>query len=80
MSRLLIKQVSVLCFERKGSILPEADIAIEDNRIVAIGRAPADFRPDETLDGYNHLAVPGFWNAHTRVDEPAPRLRRGPAG
>ena len=67
MSRLLIKQVSVLSFEQKGSIIPEADIAIEDSRIVAIGRAPENFRPDETLDGYNHLAVPGFWNAHTHA-------------
>jgi 5-methylthioadenosine/S-adenosylhomocysteine deaminase len=67
MSRLLIKRVAVLSFEREGSILPEADIAIEGNRIVGIGRAPEDFRADETLDGYNHLAVPGFWNAHTHA-------------
>jgi 5-methylthioadenosine/S-adenosylhomocysteine deaminase len=67
MSRLLIKRVSILRFEQKPSILPAADIAIEGNRIIAIGRAPEDFRPDETLDGYNHLAVPGFWNAHTHA-------------
>jgi 5-methylthioadenosine/S-adenosylhomocysteine deaminase len=67
MRRLLIKRVSVLCFEAAGSILPAADIAIEGSRIVAVGRVPEDFRPDETLDGYNHLAMPGFWNAHTHA-------------
>jgi 5-methylthioadenosine/S-adenosylhomocysteine deaminase len=67
LSRLLIKRVSVLSFERERSILPETDIAIEGSRIVAVGRAPDDFMPDETLDGYNQLAVPGFWNAHTHA-------------
>jgi len=61
---LLIKNVSVLTLDEAGSILPTADIAIEGRLIRAIGAAPPDFRPDEVIDGYNHLAVPGFFNAH----------------
>jgi len=62
--RLLIKDVTVLTLDEAGTILPAAAIAIEDRTIRAIGAVPEGFEPDETIDGYNHLAVPGFFNAH----------------
>jgi 5-methylthioadenosine/S-adenosylhomocysteine deaminase len=62
--RLLIRNVAVLTLDSAGTILPAADLAIEGTRIVALGQAPAGFEPDEVIDGYNHLAAPGFFNAH----------------
>jgi 5-methylthioadenosine/S-adenosylhomocysteine deaminase len=61
---LLIKNVTVLPLDAAGTILPRADVAIDGRAILAIGQVPAGFVPDEVIDGYNHLAVPGFFNAH----------------
>ena len=58
---ILIKNVTALTLDEVGTLLPATNIAIEGRTIRAIGEAPADFKPDETIDGYNHLAVPGFF-------------------
>jgi 5-methylthioadenosine/S-adenosylhomocysteine deaminase len=62
--RLLIKNTAMLTLDPAGTLLPQADIAIDGRAILANGEIPADFAPDEVIDGYNHLAVPGFFNAH----------------
>jgi len=62
--RLLIKNVDAITLDPAGTILRGTNIAIEDNVIRVIGDVPPDFRADETIDGYNHVAVPGFFNAH----------------
>ena len=62
--KLLIKNAAVLTLDDAGTVLPAANIAIEGRAIRAIGDVPVDFTPDEVIDGYNHLAVPGFFNAH----------------
>ena len=61
---LLIKNVSILTLDAQGTLLPPTNIAIEGRTIRAIGEVPAGFAADEVIDGYNHLAVPGFFNAH----------------
>jgi 5-methylthioadenosine/S-adenosylhomocysteine deaminase len=61
---LLIKNTSVLTLDESGTILPTANIAIDGRSILAVGDVPPGFKPDEIIDGYNHLAVPGFFNAH----------------
>jgi 5-methylthioadenosine/S-adenosylhomocysteine deaminase len=61
---LLIKNATVLTLDAAGTILPQADIAIEGRSIRAVSSGPPDFTPDEVIDGYNKLAVPGFFNAH----------------
>ena len=61
---LLITNVTVLTLDPAGTILPPTNIAIEGTAIRAIGDIPPDFKPDETIDGYNQVAVPGFFNAH----------------
>jgi 5-methylthioadenosine/S-adenosylhomocysteine deaminase len=61
---LLIKNVDVLTLDSAGIILPATNIAIKGRAIRAIGEVPPDFHADEVIDGYNHLAVPGFFNAH----------------
>ncbi len=61
---ILIKQAHVVFPD--GSV-KVADIAVEGNKIAAIGTAPADFVADETIDGKDKLATAGFVNAHTHV-------------
>src|SRR5262245_54410686 len=64
--KLLIKNVDAITLDSAGTILAGTNIAIEDNVIRAIGAVPTDFaeRPDEVIDGYHQVAVPGFFNAH----------------
>lgn len=64
MTRTLIKRVSVITLDDAGTVLPEADIVIEDGVITAVGGAPIDFQPDQVIDGYGHAALPAFFNAH----------------
>lgn len=61
---LLIKNVDAITLDPAGTVLHGVNIAIEDKVIRAIGAVPPEFRPDETIEGYNHVAVPGFFNAH----------------
>ncbi len=62
--KTLIKNVAALPLDPARTVLTSTNLALDGARIVAVGDVPADFTPDETIDGYNHLAVPGFFNAH----------------
>ncbi len=64
MTRLLIKNVDILTLDSAGTILRNSNIGIEGKTIQFVGPVPTDFIPDNTLDGYNQVAVPGFFNAH----------------
>ena len=64
MTKTLIKNVDVITLDNAGTVLRNASIAMEGKTIVAVGDAPAGFAPDEVVDGYNHVALPGFFNAH----------------
>lgn len=46
---------------------PRTNILIDGDKISAIGEVPADFHPAKIIDGRDHLAVPGFVNAHTHA-------------
>ena len=61
---LLIKNVDILTLDAAGTILRSSSIGVEGRTIAFVGEAPPGFQPDETVDGYNHVAVPGFFNAH----------------
>ncbi|MEK7277604.1 MAG: amidohydrolase [Chloroflexota bacterium] len=61
---VLIKNVDAITLNSDGTILRGTTIAVEGKTIRAIGDMPPDFKPDEIIDGYNHVAVPGFFNAH----------------
>lgn len=76
MSKLLIKNADVLTLDDADTILKQSDIAIADKKIVALGNAPRDFSPDEIIDAQNHVALPGFFNAHAHS---AMTLLRGSA-
>lgn len=64
MSTTLIKNVDAITLDDAGTVLHDTNIAIDNGDIVAVGEVPAGFEPDETIDGYNHVALPGFFNGH----------------
>ncbi|NJN43919.1 MAG: amidohydrolase, partial [Anaerolineae bacterium] len=64
MTTILIKNVDVITLDKKGTILRNSNIAIQGKTILAVGDIPSDFVPDETVDGHNHVALPGLFNAH----------------
>jgi 5-methylthioadenosine/S-adenosylhomocysteine deaminase len=64
MPSTLLKNVDILTLDDTGTILRNSNIAIEGKKIRAVGDVPPDFKPDEVIDGYNHVALPGFFNAH----------------
>ncbi|MCR5584688.1 MAG: amidohydrolase [Lachnospiraceae bacterium] len=51
--------------ESEKDIVKQASICIQDQRIVAIGDVPADFKADKVIDGEGKLAIPGLINCHT---------------
>lgn len=61
---ILIKQAHTVLPD--GSV-KVADIAVQDDKILAIGDVPQDFQPDQMIDGTGKLATAGFVNAHTHV-------------
>ena len=67
MSKILIRDVDIVTLDDSGTVLRGADLAIADGRIAAVGQAPVDFVPDDVVDGHNHVAMPGFFNAHTHA-------------
>jgi len=62
--KTLIKNVDVITLDAAGAVLHNSVIAVDGKTLVGVGDAPPDFAPDETVDGYNHVALPGFFNAH----------------
>ena len=48
----------------------EASIFIEEGKVAAIGKAPASFKADETLDAAGLVACPGLVDLSTRLREP----------
>ncbi len=63
----MIKNAAVVTLDEAGTVLDGASIAVEGKRILSVGKIPADFEPDETVDAYNHAVLPGFFNAHSHA-------------
>lgn len=74
MTKLLIKNVDILTLDAQDRVLKNSTLAIEGKTIVGVGDIPSDFVATETIDAANHLALPGFFNAHTHA---AMSLQRG---
>lgn len=62
--RRLIQNATVITLDEGDTILKDAAIALEDAQIAAVGEVPDSFEPDEIIDGREHVALPGFFNAH----------------
>ncbi len=69
MSRLLIRDVDALTLDAQDTVLRNTNIAIDGNKIIAIGEAPPAFveQADEVIDGRDHVALPAFFNAHSHA-------------
>lgn len=67
MTRLLIKNIDILTLDQQDSILRDSTLAIDGKTIAGVGRVPDGFVADQTIDGMNHVVLPGFFNAHTHV-------------
>jgi len=67
MSRILIKDAAIITLNDRGEVLPKGDIAIAEGRILAVGKVPQGFAPEETIDAADHVVMPGFFNAHTHA-------------
>ena len=76
MSTLLLKNAAVLTLNAENTILEPSSIAIQDEKIIAIGEPPREFVADEIIDAQHHVALPGFFNAHAHA---AMTLLRGSA-
>lgn len=47
-----------------------ADVAIADGRVLAIGKAPTDFKAEQTIDAKGCIVAPGFVDLSVRLREP----------
>jgi len=72
--RTLIRDVSAITLDEEDRFLRGVEVALEGRSIVAVGQAPADFTPEELIDGSDMVALPAFFNAHTHA---AMTLERG---
>jgi 5-methylthioadenosine/S-adenosylhomocysteine deaminase len=67
MSCLLIQHVDALTLDQQNRVLKNTNIAIDGKTIIALGDVPREFVADETIDGRDHVALPGFFNAHVHA-------------
>jgi 5-methylthioadenosine/S-adenosylhomocysteine deaminase len=74
MGKILIHDADVLTLNEDGDVLRRTSLAIADGRILRVGESPPDFQADEVIEATDHLAMPGFFNAHTHA---AMTLERG---
>jgi cytosine/adenosine deaminase-related metal-dependent hydrolase len=69
---LLIHDVTAVTLDARRRIVTEAAIAVEADRIAAVGKAAdlaARYPAAERLDGRGMLALPGFIDAHVHSDQ-----------
>ncbi len=64
MARILIEDVDILTLDSTGTVLHGSSLAIDGATIAGVGEVPAGFKPDERVDGHNHVAMPALFNAH----------------
>jgi len=67
MSNILLKNATIVTLNEDDDILHNASLAISDDRIVAVGEAPASFTPDDVIDLTGKIVMPGLYNAHTHA-------------
>ena len=74
MARILIQNVDAITLDEQNRVLKNTNIAVDGKRIIAVGDVLQGFVADETIEGRDHVALPGFFNAHTHA---AMSLQRG---
>ena len=72
--KTLIRNATVITLDEQDHILDGSDVAVQDGLILAVGDAPEGFAPDESIEGSEHVLIPGLYNAHAHI---AMTLERG---
>ncbi len=65
--KLLIRQATLVTVNERDDVLPDADLAIAEDKIVGVGSVPHGFVPDRILDGHDRIVLPGLVNTHTHL-------------
>lgn len=65
MSTLWIKNAQIVTLDAQSMILRNADIFIDGTQIRHLGSVPEGTSADDVIDGTDHVAMPGFFNAHS---------------
>lgn len=64
---ILLQGGQILTMAQDEPEILQTDIGITDDRIAFIGKLPADFKVDKTIDASESLIMPGLVNAHTHI-------------
>jgi len=64
--KILISHAMIIPMKQEGEFF-YGDIGIEGSHIVFVGKKPASFIPDTTLDATGMLAMPSLINAHSHL-------------
>jgi cytosine/adenosine deaminase-related metal-dependent hydrolase len=67
---LIVSNGLIVTMDRRRRILKEASIAIDDKKIIAIGKErdiKKTYRADVKIDATNHIVMPGFVDGHVHV-------------
>ena len=65
--KLLIKNSLILTVNPQNEVLENADIAIENGYLLAVGKVPENFEADKVIDATDQIAMPGLVNAHPHI-------------
>jgi 5-methylthioadenosine/S-adenosylhomocysteine deaminase len=65
--KLLIRQATLVTVNAQDEVLEAADLAIDNGKIVGVGRVPQGFAPDRVLAGRDRIVLPGLINTHTHL-------------
>lgn len=63
----LITNALVVPMTKKDFFLPKADIGIASGKIAFVGKAPAGFKADKTINAEGMIAMPSLVNTHTHL-------------
>jgi len=67
MMNLVIKNALVLTVNPQNEVLENADIAVADGCLKAIGQIPENFQVEKVIDATNKIVLPGLVNSHTHI-------------
>ena len=65
--KLLIKNSLILTVNPQNEVFENADIAIENGCLLAVGKVPENFEAEKVIDATDQIAMPGLVNAHTHI-------------
>ena len=71
--KTLISNVRAVLMDGTGTVLSDAFVAVEGDKITSVGQERPQGTFDREIDGKGNVLMPGFVNAHTHVPMTAMR-------